>query len=175
MIELVILQVEVERLSSIIHLYLLSWDKCKQAPYFLISVKKKKKRKVCLKHLYMIQELQDIRFSLEICLFFPSNFIEVYLTHRASLVVQLVKNPPEMQETQLQSLSWEDPLEKGKATHSSILTWRIHGLSRKESDTTERLSLSLMYNFVYIYSVQHDLIYSCTFDLCCIFIVYNMI
>ena len=48
----------------------------------------------------------------------------------ASLVAQLVKNPPEMQETLVQSLSWEDPLKKGKATHSSILAWRIpvHGL-----------------------------------------------
>ena len=39
----------------------------------------------------------------------------------ASLVVQLVKNLPAMQETWVQSLGWEDPLEKGKATHSSIL------------------------------------------------------
>ena len=43
----------------------------------------------------------------------------------ASLVVQLVKNPPAMQETWLPSLGWDDPLEKGKATHSSILAWRI--------------------------------------------------
>ena len=43
----------------------------------------------------------------------------------ASLVAQLVKNPPAMWETWVQSLGWEDPLEKGKATHSSILTWRI--------------------------------------------------
>ena len=43
----------------------------------------------------------------------------------ASLVTQLVKNPPAMRETWVQSLGWEDPLEKGKATHSSILTWRI--------------------------------------------------
>ena len=43
----------------------------------------------------------------------------------ASLVVQLVKNPPAMQETWVRSLGWEDPLEKGKATHSSILAWRI--------------------------------------------------
>ena len=42
-----------------------------------------------------------------------------------SLVVQLVKNPPAMQETWVQSLGWEDSLEKGKATHSSILAWRI--------------------------------------------------
>ena len=43
----------------------------------------------------------------------------------ASLVAQLVKNPLAMQETWVRSLSWEDPLEKGKATHSSILAWRI--------------------------------------------------
>ena len=43
----------------------------------------------------------------------------------ASLVAQLVKNPPAKQETWVQSLHWEDPLEKGKATHSSILAWRI--------------------------------------------------
>ena len=43
----------------------------------------------------------------------------------ASLVAQLVKNPPAVQETWVRSLDWEDPLEKGKATHSSILAWRI--------------------------------------------------
>ena len=43
----------------------------------------------------------------------------------ASLVAQLVKNPPAIPETWVQSLGWEDPLEKGKATHSSILPWRI--------------------------------------------------
>ena len=43
----------------------------------------------------------------------------------ASLVAQLVKNPPAMQETPAQSLGQEDPLEKGMATHSSILAWRI--------------------------------------------------
>ena len=43
----------------------------------------------------------------------------------ASIVAQLVKNLPEVQETWVQSLGWEDPLEKGKATHYSILTWRI--------------------------------------------------
>ena len=42
-----------------------------------------------------------------------------------ALVAQLVKNPPAMQETWVQSLGREDPLEKGKATHSSILAWRI--------------------------------------------------
>ena len=64
----------------------------------------------------------------------------------ASLVAQLVKNPPAMQETWVWSLSREDPLEKGKVTHSSILAWRIPWTSpwgSKESGTTERLSLHL--------------------------------
>ena len=43
----------------------------------------------------------------------------------ASLVAQMVKNLSAMQETLVQSLGWEDPLEKGMATHSSILAWRI--------------------------------------------------
>ena len=42
-----------------------------------------------------------------------------------SLVAQLVKNPPAMKKTWVPSLGWEDPLQKGKATHSSILAWRI--------------------------------------------------
>ena len=41
------------------------------------------------------------------------------------MVAQLVKNPSAMQETWVQSLGWEDPLEKGKATQFSILAWRI--------------------------------------------------
>ena len=46
----------------------------------------------------------------------------------ASLVAQLVKNPPAMRETCVQSLSWEDLLEKGKATHASIWPGEFHGL-----------------------------------------------
>ena len=48
-----------------------------------------------------------------------------FLHSWASLVAQLVKNLPSMQETWARSLSWKDPLEEGKATHSSILAWRI--------------------------------------------------
>ena len=44
---------------------------------------------------------------------------------KGSLVSQMVKNLPAMRETWVRSLGWEDPLEKGKATHSSILAWRI--------------------------------------------------
>ena len=61
-------------------------------------------------------------------------------------MAQMVKNLPAMQDTQVVSLSWEDPLEKGMATHSSILAWRIswtedsgglQSMGLQESDTTE--------------------------------------
>ena len=58
-----------------------------------------------------------------------------------SLVAQTVKNPPAMQETWVQSLGWEDPLEKRTATHFSILAWRMPWMyspwGYEESDTTE--------------------------------------
>ena len=57
-------------------------------------------------------------------------------------MAQLVKNPPAMRETWVQSLGWDDPLEKGKAAHSSILAWRfpwtVSGVA--ELDMTEQLS-----------------------------------
>ena len=45
--------------------------------------------------------------------------------YEASPVAQMVENPPAVQETQVQSLGWTDPLEKGMATHPSIRAWRI--------------------------------------------------
>ena len=69
-----------------------------------------------LRHLCLLHWQQD---SLPLI----SNGNLLYDT--GSLVVQLVKNPPAMWETWVRSLGWEDPLEKGKATHSSILAWRI--------------------------------------------------
>ena len=64
----------------------------------------------------------------------------------------MVKNLPTMQETQVQSLGWEDPLEKGMATHSSILAWRIphteepgrlQSVGSQKLRHTEQLTLSL--------------------------------
>ena len=52
-------------------------------------------------------------------------FASSYTCLWASLVAQTVKNLPAMQETGIQSLDWEDLLEKGMATHSSIRAWRI--------------------------------------------------
>jgi len=69
----------------------------------------------------------------------------------ASLVPQTVKCPPAMQETGIQSLHWEDPLEKEMATHSSTLAWKIPWteepgrLQSMGSHTTERLQFVLLY------------------------------
>ena len=76
----------------------------------------------------------------------------------ASLMAQMGKNLPARQETQVRSLGQKDPLEKGRATQSSILAWRIpwteenwwatvHGVT--ESETTERLTLSLSLHISY--------------------------
>ena len=53
------------------------------------------------------------------------NVNESSISYGASLGAQTVKNLPALQETQVQSLGGEDPLEKGTATHSSVLAWRI--------------------------------------------------
>ena len=54
-------------------------------------------------------------------------FLNHLLNNWASLMAQTVKHLPAMLQTQVQSLGWEDPLEKGMATYSSILAWRIAG------------------------------------------------
>ena len=71
-------------------------------------------------------------------------------------MAQMIKNLPAVQETQVRSLGGEDPLEKGMATHSSILAWRIpwteelDGLlsMRSQRDTTERLNASTSVPFL---------------------------
>ena len=55
---------------------------------------------------------------------FGINISKLLYIKQASLRAQLVKNSPAMRETWVQSLGWEDPLEKGKATHSNVLAWR---------------------------------------------------
>ena len=86
------------------------------------------------------------------------DFIAADMKHKlqipmASLIAQVVKNPPAMCETWIGSLGWKDSLEKGKATHSSILAWRIPGLysprTRKELDTSKRLSFHPVIQIIY--------------------------
>jgi len=72
-------------------------------------------------------------------------YIHIYIYILTSLVAPSVKSLPEMWETWVRSLGWEDPLEKEMATHSIILAWRIPWMSlvgyspwdHKESDTTK--------------------------------------
>ena len=67
---------------------------------------------------YMVwQKKKKVYNSLKVICFFIMKWV--------SLVSQMVKNLPAMWETWVWSLGWEDPLEKGKATHSSILAWKI--------------------------------------------------
>ena len=101
-----------------------------------------------------------------------SIYIYIYThthTHRnwASLVAQIVKNLPAMQETQVRSLGWEDPLQKGMATHSSIPAWRspwteepgelYSPWGHKESDTTEPLSIHTHTVFHWGCTILHSL------------------
>ena len=101
-----------------------------------------------------------------VCILFVLSFIWF------SLVAQLGKNLPAMWETWVQSLGQGDPLEKGMATHSSILAWRVlwteepSGLQRSpwghtESDMTEQLTF---FFYLYTYILQRDLAYIASFD-----------
>ena len=82
----------------------------------------------------------------------PDCFIRGFISFWASLVAQLVKNPPAMQETWVLSLDWEDPLEKGTSAHSSILAWRSPW-SCKEADMTQRLSLHYLIFSLFSFSL----------------------
>ena len=88
------------------------------------------------------------------------NYRSIYVCLWASLVVQMVKNLPAMQETWVRSFGQEEPLEKEMATHSSILAWRFHeqrslvGYSprnHKGSDMTVRL----MYTHTHTHTHTH--------------------
>ena len=93
-----------------------------------------------------------------------------------SLVVQLVKNPPAMWETCVRSLSWDDPLEKGKAIHCSILAWRIpltvHGVTKSRTQLSdfpftslhglEVLNNHLVITILLLVGVQTELRFSCS-------------
>ena len=72
-------------------------------------------------------------------------------------MAQLVKNLPALQETWVRSLGWEDPLEKGTATHSRVLAWRIPWTvyspwGCKESDMTKQLSLYALNQYLLLIS-----------------------
>ena len=101
-----------------------------------------------LQRLSVIAKLLKIKTITLVMVLFHI-FWSLIILRRASLLAQLVTNLPATQETWVQSLGWEDPLEEGMAAHSSILAWRIlmdreawratvHGVT--ESNMTEQLS-----------------------------------
>ena len=78
-------------------------------------------------------------------------------SHWASLVAQTVKHLPTMWETRVQSLGWEDLLEKQMATHSSILAWKIPWMEepdRLQSMGLQRVGHDFTFTFTFIYKVD---------------------
>ena len=72
----------------------------------------------------MEQGVRETQFEIHLCLW-PASLCRLACSLVASLVAHMVKNPPTTRGTRVVSLGGEDPLEKGMATHSSILAWRI--------------------------------------------------
>ena len=114
--------------------------------------------------------IRVVSLSMRLLIFLPallipacaSSTLAFHIMYSASLVAQLIRNPPAMQETWVQSLGWEDSLEKGKATYSSMLAWRILWTvcpwGCKELDMTEQLFLSLS-NRVTVYNLDYSFPY----------------
>ena len=105
-------------------------------------------------------------FKIAARVFLSLSFLQKYKVlqyFRASLIAQLVKNLPVMQETLVQFLGWEDPLENGKAIIPVFWPGEFHGLYSPwcctESDTTEQLShftlTSLAYSFLHLFFFFH--------------------
>ena len=98
--------------------------KCYTIFFYVISYPKKSLLTVSILYIFYTYKLKIIICVCHICVCMFTDALVSFL-NRASLVVQLVKNLPAMQETLVWFLGWKDPLEKEKATHSSILAWRI--------------------------------------------------
>ena len=96
--------------------------------------------------LLLILIFQPLKLSLYVTALWMPVCDAAFGVSLKGLCVQLVKNLPAMWETRVQSLGWDDPLEKGKATYSRFWPGEFHGLyspqGHKELDTTEPLSLS---------------------------------
>ena len=104
----------------------------------------------------MIADLVELFSSLKLGL---DNYdLNIFISYR-SLVAQMVKNLPAMQETWARSLGWEDPLEKRMATHSSILAWTIPQTEEPgglQSMGLQRIRHDLEANTHIIYRFQTD-------------------
>ena len=99
----------------------------KKTEIHVLLLKLLKKLKILItRYLYIFWKMQiNKKRKQEQFLILPPRINPTTFLFWVSLVAQMVKNPPAMQETWVQFLGWEDLLEKGMATHSSILAWRI--------------------------------------------------
>ena len=97
-----------------------------------------------------------------------------YFSHGASLVAQLVKNLPAGQKTRVWSLSWEDPLAKEMATHSSIFAWKISW--REEPGGLQSMgSRRVRHDWVtntYLLTLAMSLPHQASFFCCCLFVLF---
>ena len=90
------------------------------------------------------------------------------MSYRVSLEAQLVKDPPAMQETRVQPLGWEDPLEKGTATYSSILASMeciVHGFSKSQTRLRDQSTIMLAgcFFFFNLYNLKNSTwLHGCT-------------
>ena len=94
-------------------------------------------------------------------------------------MAQLVKNPPAMQATLVQSLGWEDPLEKGTATHSSILAWRIpcivHGVAKSRTQLSDLHFHSDFLSLIHMYLLPSPTLFPRWFFLFLFFFVFLLV
>ena len=109
-------------------------------------------------------------FSVKVQLKKNTNNLSFNSRYANSLVAQMVKNLPATRETWVQSLAWEDPLEEGMPTHSSILAWRIPCIEEPgglQSMGSQRVghnwvtSLSLSFFLSFICSIQRNILEFC--------------
>ena len=89
---------------------------------------------ICVSHIWKLHHVKIyvliIIYTLLLTFQFLS-YINIFLNQEGSLVTQMVKNLPTVQETRVQSLGQDNPLEKGMAAHSSILAWRIPWIEKR--------------------------------------------
>ena len=98
-------------------------SQCKIISQSLLKSQAKKIVSSCKKPISRLKNKQISDFKIELIIL--GRQVELRRVVWASLVAQLVKNPPAVQETRVRSLIWEDPLEKKIANHSTILAWEI--------------------------------------------------
>ena len=104
--------------------------------------------------IFVIPVTSILLFIFHVHLYYQAYFVIYMPSSWTSLVAQMIKCLPTMQETRVRSLVWEDPLEKEMATHSSILTWRIPWMGEPGELQQSMVSQRFGHNWVTFSSLQ---------------------